>query len=239
MELKRQNALLEVDASRAIERGQTIQRLESANSKLKNQVQKLQQINEEKGRSLAQVRAELRGKAEATKEQEDLRARLELQEHLLDFGTSAIREKREEAEKYATKNFDLQQALAERDNRMNAMEDLISQMENATGDQMLGLALEAQAQSTLRLVQGLKSDVAERDVAIENLQTAIANRDAKAQKQKEPAEILASTEETLPGANQPSTDAQEILEEQGQLIERLVAENRSLRGGSTANGPNG
>ena len=99
---------------------------------------------------------------------------------------------------------------------------------------MTGLALEAQAQQTLGLVQGLKADIAAKDEEIEGLQAQVFDCEqeieSRIKKTEEQGKALRDLEKKVKVAEGRARETQAVAEEQDVLIKRILSENERLQG---------
>ncbi|KAF7195988.1 hypothetical protein HII31_02614 [Pseudocercospora fuligena] len=166
-------------------------------------------------------------------EKRDLEEFIETQNQLIEIGTSALRDQRMKVGRLEEENVGLKTRNEELETEIGNLQDIVAQMETAEGEELVGLALEAQAQRTLNMVQGLQREVAEKDsrearrvgeVASLEMQVLEKGRRATAaeQKQLEQAKVIEELRKERDEARMRAKEAEAIAEEEGKLIKRLM-----------------
>lgn len=206
--------------------GAIIQEKEHANSKKKAELTELGKRLSKKDSKIQELEQLLAGKnkkiSDLQKQTKDDAAVNEQHAQLLEFGTSTLRDQREKRATLEKENEALRQRISDLESKYDDLNDVLLQMEEAKGDELTGLALEAQARQSLDLVKGLQADVAEKDAELQQLKTVLAEKDKKvAAKEKREAELI----ETM---KRQAKERGEFAREQQKLVERTLAENERL-----------
>ncbi|KXT11253.1 hypothetical protein AC579_7002 [Pseudocercospora musae] len=166
-------------------------------------------------------------------EKSDLEEFIETQSQLIDIGTSALRDQRMKVGRLEGEVRELRSKNSELETEVGSLQDIVDQLGEADGEELVGLALEAQARRTLNMVQGLQREVAEKDaregrrvgeVASLEMQVLEKGRRATAaeQKQLEQARFIEELKKERNGARTRAEEAENIAEEEGKLIKRLL-----------------
>ena len=105
-------------------------------------------------------------------------------------------------------------------------------MSMASADEMAAMAMESQAQRSVKLVQGLQNDIAERDTMIEkyrsrNNELSAENETYKSQNEQLTTRI-AENEKALQAAANQAAEARVVADDQIKLTQRLMDVNARL-----------
>lgn len=199
------------------ERNHTIHDLRVSNEKLESELERIKN-----SRGHKQLKAEKAARAEDAKqikglkkENEELTHQTDLMSGLLKFNTKAHEDKRAEMQRMSGELASLREMVDAKDRAIATMDMHLNTMADASPDDTLRLALKAQAQRTLGMVQGLQKDVADRDGAVEELQALLAERDAIIEAQSEQLKTVDDKEQRL-------AEASALAEEQQAFISKLL-----------------
>ncbi|KAI5358604.1 hypothetical protein Slin14017_G108870 [Septoria linicola] len=162
-------------------------------------------------------------------------AHAETQDALISFGTGAVRDQRVRAETAEAKAARLQAVVTELESSVSSLQEQITHYESAItdcADDYTRSCLEAQAQGSVRMVQGYQKDIAKQKDVIGTLRCTVAQRDKGLRelelKDAERSRELEETKRKLAASKRRADAIQDIADEQAALIERLNAENTKL-----------
>lgn len=172
---------------------------------------------------------------------EYLQSQLKEKDDLLAVGTKVLSDKADLVKRLEEENVHLRQTVTERDATVSKMSEQIWKVTAASADERTHIALEAQAETTLGMVQGLKQDVKTRDEKVKGLEgqvekmnRVIKNQNqAKADLQREVEGMkreLAKQREAAENSKKRAREATEVATEQNNLIKRIMEENKRLGG---------
>lgn len=163
------------------------------------------------------------------RENEGLKQDCDVAAGLLKFNTKAHQDKQVQMDRMSEDLASLREMVDAKDRAISTMDRNINAMADASPDDTLRLALDAQAQRTLGMVQGLQTEVANMDTIIGNLHESIMERDATIEAHKERLDAINEMEERATAADQRASEAQALAEQQQEIINQLM----SRHGGNT------
>lgn len=170
------------------------------------------------------------------KENEELKQSSDFMMGLLKANTKEHENKRVKMEGMAKELASLRQMVDAKDRSINTMGMQLNAIALASPDQMLALALEAQAQRTLGMVQGLQAEIAEKAETIKELEGMLYERDIKIEAANEQtiaveaAELRAqAAEQRAVAAEKRAADVLELAESQQTMIEDLNQRGGNMR----------
>lgn len=199
---KQDKARMQYDAKKAISE-------EKDNSSKRLKVERTARVED------AQVIRELR------EENEELKEKTGRQDSFLKFNTKAHEDKRLEMERSSKQLASLREMVDAKDRTISNMNMRLHAMVNASGEEATQHALEAQAQRTLGMVQGLQANVADQDSKIDELQRLLAERDATIQAQDQKVKYVEEMEKRVQSAEKHAAEASALAEEQQIIIDKM------------------
>ncbi|EME80409.1 uncharacterized protein MYCFIDRAFT_78149 [Pseudocercospora fijiensis CIRAD86] len=209
-------------AARGIEIGKRCNQIHDLKTEIEGKEKVMRKLQERNGES---------GKLRA--EKKDLEEFIETQNQLIEIGTSALRDQRMKVGRLEEENEGLKGRVEELETENGHFQDLVGQMGEAEGEELVGLALEAQAMRTLGMVKGLQREVEEKDARearrveeIVRYEQQILEERRKVteaeQKKQEQAKLIEELREEVEAARLKAKEAENIAEEEGRLIKRLL-----------------
>ena len=160
---------------------------------------------------------------------------------MLAAGTKVINERNETVKRMEADNSILRQTVTDRDAMISKLNEQIWKVTTTTTDEQVKVRLEAQAQTSLNMLNGLKNELNTREEKIRDLENQVAEMDrlarahvqAKTDSQREAEGMkreLAKQKEAAEAAAKKAKEATEVAADQESLIKRIMEENKRLAG---------
>ena len=157
----------------------------------------------------------------------------------MDLGRKYLADKTRQASQLERDNDKLRATVGARDETISSLNMQVLRISNASVDEAAKMAMETQAQLSLGLVTGMRSEIEERDNSIEEYKrinqertqdVTKVNREANA-KIKELDRKLAAKDMVLQETVKNADEARAITQDQAKFIKRLMDENARLGAG--------